>query len=98
MVDVVAALEEGSAAEEFGEDATDGPDVDSSSVSGSSDVLRVCIHTCFRIALEAEHNLRGSIPSSGNVLRHEAGIFVGVRRKASGKTEITDLELAVGVY
>jgi hypothetical protein len=28
LVDVVAALEEGAAAEELGEDAADGPDVD----------------------------------------------------------------------
>lgn len=55
------------------------------------------VHTSFRIALKAQHDLRGTVPPCGDVFCHVAGILIRVNREATGKTEITDLEFAVGV-
>ena len=54
-------------------------------------------HTSFCVALEAQHDFRGAIPPSRHIFRHVAGILLRVDREASGKTEIANLELAVGV-
>lgn len=55
------------------------------------------IRTSFGIALEAQHDLRGSVPSSGNVFRQVTSILFRVDGETSGKTEIANLELTVGI-
>ena len=52
---------------------------------------------------ETQHDFRSAIPSSGHVFRHEAlvsGRLGGAtaRYVTSRKTEITDLESAVGIH
>lgn len=59
--------------------------------------LRVALHTCFGIALEAQHDLWRTVPSRGDVLGHITGILVRVDRETTGQTEVTNLELAVGI-
>lgn len=54
-----------------------------------------CQRTGFRIALEAQHDLGGSIPSSGDILGHISSILLWVHRKASSQTKIADLQLTV---
>lgn len=58
---------------------------------------RTSRHTGFGIALEAQHNLRGTVPSRGYVFRHISGVLLRVDRETTGQTEITNLELAVCV-
>lgn len=58
----------------------------------------VCIRTSFRIALEAQHDLRRTIPSRSHILSHVSSIFLGVNREASSQAEIADFKLAVGVH
>lgn len=55
-------------------------------------------HTGFCVLCETEHNLRSSVPSCSNVLGLEAGSnIVGLVAEATGKTEIANLQLAVGI-
>lgn len=54
-------------------------------------------HTGFGVALETQHNLRGTVPSCGNVFRHVACILFGVDRETSCQTKIANLEFAVRV-
>lgn len=54
-------------------------------------------HTGFGIVLETEHDLRGTVPSRGDILRHVPGILVWVYREPTRKTKVANLELAVGV-
>ena len=77
MVDIVAPLEDGSASQELGQDAADGPHVDAGGVVGKT-----------------QHDLRRSVPSSGHVFRHQAGLTrlsAPSRLEPSCQTEITDL-------
>lgn len=53
--------------------------------------------TGFRVTLEAQHDLRCTVPSGSHVLGHITSILVGIDRETSRKTEIADLELAVGI-
>lgn len=48
------------------------------------------------IFLEGQHDLRRTIPASRHVFRHEAGVVVSGRGRAR-QTEVTDLEVAVGI-
>lgn len=101
LVDVVATLEEGPAAEELGKDAAHGPDVNCRcGVSGDSAWVAnygMALRTCFGIALEAQHNLRCTVPSGCNVLGHVACVLLRVDRETTGQAEVTNLELAVGI-
>ena len=54
-------------------------------------------HTSFGVALEAQHNLWCSVPSSRDVLGHVASILLRVDGETSRQTEIANLELAVGI-
>jgi hypothetical protein len=54
--------------------------------------------TSFGVALEAQHNLRGTIPSRSNIFSHVSGILLRVYAEASSQTKVTNLELAVRVY
>jgi hypothetical protein len=55
---------------------------------------------------EGEHDLRRTVPPRGDVLGHEPAVRIAFRRRtaswsgsvAAGKTEVADLELAVGVH
>ena len=58
----------------------------------------VILRTCFGVALEAQHDLRCTIPARRHVFGHEAGILIRVYGEATSKTKIADLELAVGVH
>lgn len=100
LVNIIAALEEGSAAKELGKDAADGPDVNCRcGVSGDclGGKLRVALHTCFGIALEAQHDLRRAVPSRCDVLGHVACVLLRVNRESTSQTEVTNLEFAVGI-
>lgn len=54
-------------------------------------------HTGFGIALKAQHDFRRTVPSCRNIFSHVSRVLLRIHRKASGKSEIADLELAVGV-
>jgi len=54
-------------------------------------------HTGFGVALEAQHDLRCPIPSCRDILGHVAGVLLWIDREATGETEVTNLELAVGI-
>ena len=54
-------------------------------------------HTGFGVVLERKHDFRSTIPSRGNVLRHVTSVLLGIDRETTGKTEIANLELAVGI-
>ncbi len=98
LVDVVSALEERLAAEEFGEDAADGPHIDC--LSGQHEVHHECslIRTSFSVALEAQHDFRRSVPPRGDILSHVSSILLWVYAEASRQAKIGNLELAVGVH
>lgn len=53
--------------------------------------------TSFGVALEAQHDLWGSVPSRGYIFSHVASILLGVDGEATSQAEIADLELAVCV-
>lgn len=53
--------------------------------------------TGFCVALEAQHDFRGSVPSGGDILGHVPRIFLRVHGKAPGQPKVADLEFAVGV-
>ena len=55
------------------------------------------VRTGFCVALEAQHDLGGAVPSRSDVLGHVARILLRVHGETPGKTKIADLELAVGV-
>lgn len=48
------------------------------------------------VFLECQHNLRGTVPASGHIFRHEARVVVG-RGSRAGQTEITHFQITVGV-
>lgn len=87
LIHVVASLEDRLPSEQLRQDASNTPHIDSRAV--------VC---------KAQHDLGGAVPSGRDVLGHEAlvrGAFL-LRRTAGGrvsprKSEVADLELAVGV-
>lgn len=54
-------------------------------------------HTRFSITLEAQHDLRCSIPSRRNIFGHVACILFWIHREASSETKVTDLQFTVGV-
>lgn len=55
-------------------------------------------HTGFCVLCKTEHDLGSAVPSSSNVLGLEAsGNIVGLVAEATGKTEIANLQLAVGI-
>ena len=100
LVDVVSALEEGTAAEELGEDTADGPDINcvyGLAMSGDGRICEALLLTSFGVALEAQHDLRSTVPSCSDVFGHVASILLRVDRETSGQTKVTDLKLAVGI-
>lgn len=50
------------------------------------------------VALEAEHDFRGAVPSRGYIFCHVASILFGVDGEAASKTKIANLELTVGIH
>lgn len=48
------------------------------------------------VFLERQHDLRGTVPASSHIFRHEARVVVGRGGRAS-KTEIAHLQIAVGI-
>lgn len=99
LVDVVAALEEGAAAEKLGENAANGPDVNCRcGVSGVSVVANfVALLTSFGVALEAQHDLGRTVPTCCDILGHISGVFLRVNGETTGQAEVTDLQLTVGI-
>lgn len=59
--------------------------------------LRRVVRTRFCVALEAQHDLWGSVPSSSDVLSHVSGILLRVHGETSCQTKVTNFELAVGI-
>ena len=53
--------------------------------------------TRFRVGLEAQHNLRSTIPARSNVFGHIPCILIRVLGEASSETEIANLQFAVGI-
>ena len=53
--------------------------------------------TGFCVALEAQHDLRSSIPTGSHIFGHVACILFGIYREASSKAEIADFELTIGI-
>ena len=105
LVDIVAALEEGLAAEEFSQNATYRPDIDCAGLACKSGTRaehgewgQACsVRTGFCVALEAQHDLGRSVPPSGNVFGHVSCVLLWVHGEAPGQAKVADLELAVGV-
>lgn len=54
--------------------------------------------TGFCVALEAQHNLRRTVPSRGNILSHIPGILLGIDREATSKAEIADFQLTISIH
>ena len=54
--------------------------------------------TGFCVALEAQHDLRRSVPSRCNVFCHVSSILIWIYAETSSQTKVGDLEFAVGVY
>lgn len=100
LIDVVAALEEGTSTEKLGKDTAHGPDVNYGTVirlvfrilsRGATESKR----TSFGVALETQHDLRRTVPSCRDILGHVASILLGVNRETTGQTKVTNLQLAV---
>jgi hypothetical protein len=53
--------------------------------------------TGFGITLEAQHNLRCTVPSRCNVFCHVSSIFLWVNREPSSQSKITNLQFTVGI-
>jgi len=54
--------------------------------------------TSFGVALEAQHDLRSTVPSRRDVFCHVSCILFRVNRESSGQSKITNLQLAIGVH
>lgn len=48
------------------------------------------------VLLEGEHDLRSTVPASGNILGHETRILI-CSKHGTSKTKVADLQVAVGV-
>lgn len=78
LVDVVTALEEGSATEQFGQNTSNRPHIDwvitlaRVRMGGQIELTR------FGVALEAQHDFRGTVPTRRDVFRHVPGILLGI--------------------
>jgi hypothetical protein len=59
--------------------------------------LDMLIRTGFCVALEAQHDLGGAVPSRRDVLGHVPRILLRVHGETPGETKIANLELAVGI-
>ena len=103
LVDVVAALEEGTcrrgARRECSRRTRRQLEIVSVSPGGwrKSSQGPVELRTGFCVALEAQHDLGGPVPSGSDVLGHVACVLLGVHGETPGQTKIADLELAVGI-
>lgn len=98
LVDIVTALEEGPATQQLGQNATHGPNIDWELISYSAGVWGVSgTHTGFRVALEAQHDFRRTVPSCGDIFRHVSCILLRVDGETTGQTEIANLQLAIRV-
>jgi hypothetical protein len=53
--------------------------------------------TSFCVSLEAEHNFRSSVPSSGYIFSHVAGILFWIDGESTSETKVADFELTIGV-
>jgi hypothetical protein len=53
--------------------------------------------TGFGIALEAQHDFRGTIPSCGDIFRHVSSILFGIHGKATRQPKVADLQLTVRI-
>ena len=53
--------------------------------------------TSFCVALEAQHDLRGSVPPSSDVLSHVPRILLWVHGKSSGEPKITDFQFTISI-
>ena len=53
--------------------------------------------TGFCVALEAQHDLRGAVPSRRNILGHVPGVLFRVDGETSREAKVANLELTVGV-
>lgn len=99
LVDIVSALEEGTAAKQLGQNATNRPHINyktwKSVKQSREEEDKKTPHTGFRVALEAQHDLGRTVPSRGDVFGHVTGILLWVDREASSQTKVANLELAV---
>ena len=55
------------------------------------------ILTSFGVTLEAQHDLRCTVPSRCNVFRHISSILLWVNRESSSQSKIANLQFAVGI-
>ena len=99
LIDIITTFEEWSTTEEFGEDTANGPNIDCRVVRSDprKTLGRAVRLTSFRVTLEAQHDLRRTIPPRRYILRHVSSILLRIHGEATGQSKITDLELAVGV-
>lgn len=98
LIDIIATLEERLAAQQLSQNTTNGPNIDCDCQLTDSHPERLRIRTGFGIALEAQHDLRRSVPSGSYVFGHVSCILFRVHGEASCQTKIADLEFAVGVH
>lgn len=98
LIDVVAALEKRFRAQKLRQDATYRPNVDCNSRQHILAAARMFVPTGFRVALEAKHNLRCSVPSGRNIFGHIPCVLIWVHAEASRQPEVTNLEFAVGIH
>jgi hypothetical protein len=100
LVNIIAAFEEGTAAEELSKNTTDRPNIDcvfGLEVAYINNYNYRDGRTGFGVALKAQHDFRGPIPSRSDIFSHVTGILFRVNGEASSQSKITDLELAVSV-
>src|SRR4051812_47936458 len=55
-------------------------------------------HTGFSVTLEAQHDLRCTVPPGSNVLGHVPRVLLRIHGETSCQTKVANLELAVCVY
>ena len=53
--------------------------------------------TGFCVALEAQHDFRGSVPSGSDILGHVACVLFRVHGESSCQSKIANLEFTVGI-
>jgi hypothetical protein len=54
--------------------------------------------TGFGVALKAQHDLWGSVPSRSDVLGHVPCVLLWVHGETSGQSEVANFELAIGIH
>lgn len=53
--------------------------------------------TGFGVALEAQHNLRSTVPSCRDIFSHVTSILLGIDRETTRETKVTNLKFTIRI-